>query len=256
MGSLFKKSNDKSNSGVEDPFDLVDLIDECDLEDHQDEILSAVLPTVLLELAKFDANATGTESRLLGSPTLPAAQKWPRAESGGPMVFLGQLRAEDLAKQESSELPETGLFSVFIDTLDDDPTEASVLHFSDLGSLELREPEHDDSKGKGYFLKFGRMASLPKRIKGIDQEDYTDFLDEIEDRQDTATCLRYLGHSPTGETRPGQFFLSLHDIEELGVAWSPSGVASLRLEKSGDGFKTHLFFIIEDEDDDEDDDDD
>ncbi len=231
--------------GPEDPFELFPLLEELGLEEHGEAILKACRPCVELELAEFNKELPHTASRLGGHPALPDKFDWPQSGEGEPMVFLGQFTCQELSLAKYPNLPDEGLISVFLDTLEDEPEECQIFYLSLKRDLvRVRPPDSRFEEKLAYRPVFKTGPSLPPIASpeflalGLDSDlyqDYEEVLDEVEQRRDSTT-LQCGGHapfrSPVGaypEEGDWEFFLAVHDVEELGINWAEGGCAYLWL---------------------------
>lgn len=75
-------------------------------------------PCFALRVSEPGEPSAPAGSRLFGSPFLPHLGDWPRTPEGRPMLFVGQIRLDDVAGSGSGlarTLPERGLLSFFYD---------------------------------------------------------------------------------------------------------------------------------------------
>ena len=274
FGKLFQRSSGKR---PDDEFGLLELCEKTNLSDHSDTILKACRRAVEISLEQFNPDLPHTASRLGGCPALPDDFPWPSGQDENPMTFIGQLTCQELRLAKYEGVPEEGLISLFIDTLEDEPTEAQVYHFSLKRDLVRRPtPGKDGPPPSSYRPGFRAIPSLPALVSksftqlNIDsqsRDDYEELLDLLSERRDPSS-LQLGGYAPYWDSEcsePGDesqkfsFFLGLHDIEELSVTWEPSGTAYLWLPEAGFAqadITTELSWQVCEEDEDWDDDDD
>lgn len=245
------------------------------MEEHGEAILKVCRPCVEIELAEFNKELPHTASRLGGHPALPDKFEWPTSSQGEPMVFVGQLTCQELTLARYPGLPDEGLISIFLDTLDDEPEECQIFHLSLKRDLvRVRPPQARFEEKVAYRPVFKTGPSLPPisseeflalELHSDSYQDYEELLDEVEQRRD-ATALQCGGYPPFRSPVDGypeegewEFFLAIHDLEELGIEWAEGGCAYLWLplpERLQDGlasltWQTGDEWDVEDDDDDE-----
>lgn len=159
------------------------------------------------------------------------------------MVFLAQLSCGELALERYEGLPDEGLISVFLDSIDNEPAEARVFHFSLSRDMRRRAPPKAPASEKmAYRPTFHATVTIPRPqseeysaldLTAEEQVSYNDLLDELDTHRDSS-AMQLGGHPPyilEREDIPGvddgnwEFFLSVHDIEELFVSWPEGGCA-------------------------------
>lgn len=226
----------------DDPFNLLPAFQEYGLEEHADALLKACKLCVEIDLAEFNTELPHTASRLGGQPALPDKFEWPTSQGGEPLVFLGQFTCQELSLAKLPNVPDEGLISIFLDTLEQQPQECQVHHFSLKRDLvRCSPPGQTSSERMAYRPVFKSGPSLPQLgtsefealpLKGQSQ-DYEELLDELEQRRSTST-IQCGGHPPLRgpdgfPSEPGrwEFFLAVHDIEELFIGWAEGGCAYL-----------------------------
>lgn len=247
FGKLFKRSTGKS---PKDEFELLDLCDKVGLHEHSDVILKACRRAVEVNLEEFTSELPHTASRLGGHPALPDDFPWPLGQNGAPMHFLGQLTCQELRLARYDKVPEEGLLSVFLDTIDEQPEQAHTFYFSLKRDLIKRSPPGGiRDENPSYRPGFYTIPSLPAldskdfeslNFKEEARESYEELLDLLSLRRDPSS-IQVGGYPPLwhadsteAETEPeqSQFFLSLHDIEELSIGWEPTGTIFLWIPNS------------------------
>ncbi len=98
--------------------DLDALIDRCGLSAARDLILAHTTPCFHLIAGGPAADAPLGTTRLGGAPDLPVGSVWPAGKSGY-CGFLGQLDLADVAARTgAADLPNRGLLSLFVDSID------------------------------------------------------------------------------------------------------------------------------------------
>lgn len=241
LGKLFGMGGKKPIPG--DHFGLGALCEKHGLTRKARLIVRSARPAVEIRLAEFNCQLAHIASRVGGHPALPDDVEWPMSSDGEPMVFLGQFSCGELATERYEGLPDEGLISVFIDTLDSEPTEARVYHYSLARDMRRRTPPKSPSAEKiAYRPTFHAVITIPrpdskpyKALRLSDQEKryYNELLNELDQALDSS-ALQLGGHPPyilEREDIPGvddgnwEFFLSIHDLEELFVSWPEGGVA-------------------------------
>ena len=98
--------------------DLDALIDRCGLTAARDLILAHTTPCFHMIAGGPAADAPLGTTRLGGAPDLPVGSVWPAGKSGY-YGFLGQLDLADVAARTgAADLPNRGLLSLFVDSID------------------------------------------------------------------------------------------------------------------------------------------
>lgn len=235
-----------------DPFGLLPLCESLGLEKKAKAILKSCRPSVAVDIAEERADLPHTGSYLGGHPALPDRFAWPFSQAGKSMKFMGQFSCSELALAKLSGFPEEGLISIFMDVLDDEPSEAQIYHFSLKRDL-LRQPLPD---GRGetptFRASFSTIPSLPRpgsleyehlSLSEDEADAYYQLLVEIEESLEPCQ-IRCSGHPPfsdeegcypdAGDPSDWEFFLAVRDVEELEIAWPETGCAMLWLPKNED----------------------
>lgn len=239
----------------EDPFGLLPLCQALGLESEAPSILAASRPAVAIDLLGSRTQLSHSGSSLGGHPAMPDRFGWPRGSNGEPMKFLGQLACSELALAKLSGLPEEGLISIFIDVLDDAPSEAYIYHFSLKHDLLRRPPPDSLSDGSAFRPAFHTIPSLPRpgsveyerlALSEDAQDAYYQLLIEVEESLQPCQ-LRCGGHPPfsdedgcypeDGGAQAWEFFLAVRDVEELDVSWPEMGCAMLWLPRDRTRFQ-------------------
>lgn len=160
------------------------------------------------------------------------------------MVFLGQFTCQELSLAKLPRVPDEGLISVFLDTIEREPGECQIHHFSlkrDL--IRCTAPGLSSNEKMAYRPVFKTGPSLPRpgsaefeslELPQSKHQDYEELLDELEQRRDPTT-IQCGGHPPLQAAEHGlpsegghwEFFLAVHDIEELFISWQDGGCAFL-----------------------------
>lgn len=207
------------------------------------KIVTSARNAVEIRLAEFDCETPHIASRVGGHPALPDDVEWPISNEGEPMVFLAQFSCDELATERYQGLPDEGLLSVFLDTLDDTPEEARVFYYSLTRDMRRRPPPNSSATEKmAYRPSFHAIITIPRpdskeyddlRLSEREKEAYNDLLDELDAELDPS-ALQLGGHPPyrlEEEAIPivddgnWEFFLAVHDLEELFVSWPEGGCA-------------------------------
>lgn len=243
LGKLFGRGNSRSIPG--DRFGLGPLCDNHGLAQKAVKIVKSSRNAVEIRLAEFNCQLPHTASRVGGYPALPDDVDWPISNDGEPMVFLAQFSCGELATERYEGLPDEGLISVFLNTMDQEPSEARIFHYSLTRDMRRRQPPNSPSKEKmAYRPTFHAITTIPRPdsveysaldLDAGEKEAYNDLLDELDQCLDSS-ALQLGGHPPyrlEREDVPGvddgnwEFFLAVHDIEELFVSWPEGGCAFL-----------------------------
>lgn len=207
------------------------------------KIVKSSRNAVEIRLAEFNCETPHIASRVGGHPALPDDVQWPMSTDGEPMVFLAQFSCDELATERYQGLPDEGLLSVFLDTLDDTPEEARVFYYSLSRDMRRRPPPNSSAKEKmAYRPSFHAIITIPRpdskeydllRLSESEKEAYNDLLDDLDTDLDPS-ALQLGGHPPyrlDEEAIPvvddgnWEFFLAVHDVEELFVSWPEGGCA-------------------------------
>jgi hypothetical protein len=247
------------------------------LEQQGPTIVAACRPSVAIDVAGPSSHLPHSGSFLGGHPALPDRFGWPRDSQGEPMKFLGQFACSELVLAKLTGLPEEGLISVFIDALDDEPSEVHIYHFSLKKDL-LRRPQPDSlTEGTSFRPTFHTIPSLPRpgsveyaalNLSEEAQDAYYQLLVDVEESLEPCQ-LRCGGHPPfsdedgcypeAGGDAEWDFFLAVRDVEELDIAWPEMGCAMLWIPRGQERFvdgRAELTWQTVDDDWDEDDEDD
>lgn len=241
LGKIFGTGTSKPIPG--DHFGLGPLCEKHGLVKKARQIVRSARNAVEIRLTEFNCQLAHTESRIGGHPALPDDVDWPISGDGEPMVFLAQFSCGELALERYEGLPDEGLISVFIDTLDSEPTEARVYHYSLTKDMRRRTPPKSPSAEKlAYRPTFHAIVTIPRpdskaykalRLSEQEKRYYNHLLDELDQNLD-GSALQLGGHPPyilEREDIPGvddgnwEFFLSIHELEELFVSWTEGGCA-------------------------------
>jgi len=241
IGKLFGQGSRKSIPG--DTFGLGDLCQKHNLGSKARKIIKKSRRAVEIRLAQFDRTLPHTASRVGGHPALPDDVAWPISGDGEPMVFLGQFSCTELATENFEGFPDEGLLSVFLEHLDEEPSEARVFYYSLTRDLRRRVPPNSPAKEKlAYRPTFHAIITIPRpdsrdyeelKLSEDEKESYNDLLDQLDSCLDDS-ALQLGGHPPyrlEEEAVPQvddgnwEFFLAVHDIEELFVSWPEGGCA-------------------------------
>lgn len=233
-----------------DPFGLLPLCQSLGLGDKSKAILKVCRASVAIDAAEERPDFSHTSSYLGGHPALPERFTWPLAQTGVPLKFVGQLACSELSLAQLSGFPEEGLISIFLDTLDDEPSVVKVYHFSLKRDLVRQAPPGESLVHSAFRANFATIPSLPrpgsaeyeKLAFSEDESDaYYQLLIELEESLEPAE-LRCSGHPPfsdedgcypeTGVPSDWEFFLAVRDVETLGISWPETGCAMLWIPKS------------------------
>ncbi len=228
-----------------DPFGLLPLCQSLGLSNKAKAILKVCQPSVAIDLAEERPDLSHTASYLGGHPAFPERFPWPLTSSGEPMRFVGQFSCTELSLAQLSGFPEEGLISIFLDVLDDEPSEVRVFHFSLKRDLIRRPPPGENLEPSAFRANFTTIPSLPRpgsleyeklNLSDDEVDSYYQLLLEIEESLEPAE-FRCSGHPPfsdeegcypeAGEPSDWDFFLAIRDVESLGIAWPETGCAML-----------------------------
>ena len=245
LGRLFGKDEGSSIRG--DQFGLGRLCSKHGLTSKAKRIVRSARGGVEIRLAEFDCSLAHVASRVGGHPALPDDMDWPISSDGEPMIFLAQFSCDELTTERYEGLPDEGLISVFLNTMDDQPEVALVYHFSLARDMRRRPPPNSSSTEKmAYRPTFHAIATIPRpdskeynalRLSSEEKDGYNDLLDELDSRLEPS-ALQLGGHPPyrlDEEAVPNvdsgnwEFFLAVHDVEELFVSWPEGGCAFIWL---------------------------
>jgi Domain of unknown function (DUF1963) len=280
LGKLFGRGHERTIPG--DHFGLGALCDRHNLGHKALKIVKSSRNAVEIRLTEFNCQLAHIASRVGGHPALPDDVDWPISNDGAPMIFLAQFSCGELSTERYEGLPDEGIISVFLDTMDSEPSEARVFHYSLTRDMRRRAPPNAPATEKmAYRPTFHAIITIPRPDSSaysdleLDEEEksnYTRLLDELDQCLD-ASALQLGGHPPyrlEREDVPGvddgnwEFFLAVHDIEELFVSWPEGGCAFVWIPPLDTRFRRGraalTWQVLEDEDwdaewDDEDDDD-
>lgn len=241
LGKIFGRSDQSPIPG--DYFGLGALCEKHGLARKSKKIVTASRHAVEIRLAEFNCTLPHVASRVGGHPALPDDEAWPISVDGDPMVFLAQFTCDELANERYEGLPDEGLISIFLDTMDAEPSEARVYHYSLTRDMRRRPPPNASTTEKmAYRPTFQAIISIPRpdsreygalKLSKEEKESYNDLLDELDDSLDNS-ALQLGGHPPyrlEKEAIPSvddgnwEFFLAVHDVEELFVSWPEGGCA-------------------------------
>jgi len=241
LGKLFGRGSERPIPG--DHFGLAALCEKHGLAHMATKIVKSARNAVEIRLSEFNCQLAHIASRVGGHPALPDDVAWPISGDGEPMIFLAQFSCDELAMERYDGLPEEGLISVFLDTMDSEPSEARVYHYSLVRDMRRRAPPNAPATEKvAYRPTFHAIATIPRpdsaafealRLNEREKARYYDILDDLDQRLDSS-ALQLGGHPPyrlEREDIPGvddgnwEFFLAVHDIEELFVSWPEGGCA-------------------------------
>lgn len=244
LGRLFGREEGSIRG---DYFGLGPLCNKLGLASKARKIVKSSRPAVEIRFAEFDCDLPHVASRVGGHPALPDDTDWPLSTDGTPMVFLAQFSCDELATERYEGLPDEGLISVFLDTLDDVPEEARVYHYSLSRDMRRRPPPNSSSTEKmAYRPTFHAIITIPRpdskeftelRLSEEEKTLYNRLLDELDSKLEPS-ALQLGGHPPyrlEEEAVPAvddgnwEFFLAVHDVEELFVSWPEGGCAFLWL---------------------------
>ena len=244
LGRLFGKDEGSIRG---DYFGLGPLCHKLGLSSKARKIVKSSRNAVEIRLAEFECQLPHVASRVGGHPALPDDVPWPLSSDGSPLVFLGQFSCDELSTERYEGLPDEGLVSVFLDTLDDVPEEARVFHYSLSRDMRRRPPPNSSATEKmAYRPTFHAIITIPRpdskeyaqlRLSQEEKEAYNDLLDELDSRLEPS-ALQLGGHPPyrlEEEAIPPvddgnwEFFLAVHDVDELFVSWPEGGCAFIWL---------------------------
>lgn len=146
---------------------VADVAREAGLGRMADRLEAAAELSLRMRLRQVKAPpaALGT-TRMGGAPDLPAGTRWPRCK-GLPMMFIGQVRLEDLPP---TGLPRTGLLSMFVDVETEYPgieygldagACAKVLHVAPGTALTRRAFDRRRYHMKNSLVAFRPEATAP-----------------------------------------------------------------------------------------------
>lgn len=241
LGKLFGRGNDNPIPG--DHFGLGPLCERLGMGKKSREIVESSRNAVEIRLAEFDCHLAHTASRVGGHPALPDDTEWPLSMDGEPLTFLAQLSCGELATERYEGLPDEGLISIFLDSMSTEPEEAKVFYYSLAKDMRRRPPPNASTTEKmAYRPTFHAITTVPRpdsvayealKLTHEEKELYNDLLDELDENLDSS-ALQLGGHPPyrlSEEAIPPvddgnwEFFLAVHDIEELFVSWPEGGCA-------------------------------
>lgn len=245
LGKLFGRQEPAAIPG--DQFGLGALCEKHGLARKARKIVRSARQAVEIRLAEFDCQLAHVASRVGGHPALPDDVPWPTDMDGEPMVFLGQFSCDEIATERYEGLPDEGLISVFLNTLDQEPLEARVYHYSLTRDMRRRVPPNSSAKEKiAYRPTFHAIITIPRpdsreygalRLTKEEKKAYSSLLDDL-DQCLSPSALQLGGHPPyrlereavpTADDGNWEFFLSVHDLEELFVSWPEGGCAFIWL---------------------------
>lgn len=241
LGKIFGQGDRRPIPG--DHFGLGELCYKHNLYHKARKIVQASRNAVEIRLAELDCDLAHIASKVGGHPALPDDVEWPISNEGDPMVFLAQFSCGDLANERYEGLPDEGLISVFLNSMAQEPNEARVYHYSLTRDMRRRAPPNSAATEKiAYRPTFHAITSIPRpdsqefdklKLNDEEKENYNELLDELDECLDSS-ALQLGGHPPyrleeeaVPEVDDGnwEFFLAVHDVEELFVSWPEGGCA-------------------------------
>ena len=241
LGKIFGRGEKRPIPG--DQFGLGDLCDKHQLYHKARKIVKSARNAVEIRLAELDCDLPHTASKVGGHPALPDDVDWPISTDGVPMTFLAQFSCGDLAMERYEGLPDEGLISVFLNSMEEEPSEALVYHFSLSRDMRRRAPPNSAASEKvAYRPTFHAIVTIPRpdsseykrlRLSSEERKNYNHLLDELDECLDSS-ALQLGEHPPyrleeeaIPEVDDGnwEFFLAVHDIDELFVSWPEGGCA-------------------------------
>lgn len=226
-----------------DHFGLGPLCSKHGLAAKAKSIVKSARNAVEIRLAEFNCETPHVASRVGGHPAIPDDVEWPISRDGNPMVFLAQFSCDELSTERYEGLPDEGLLSVFLDTLDDVPEEARVYYYSLSRDMRRRPPPNSSAVEKmAYRPTFHAIVTIPRpdskeyddlQLTQVQKESYNELLDELDNWLEPS-ALQLGGHPPyrleeeavpTVDDGNWEFFLAVHDVDELFVSWPDGGCA-------------------------------